>query len=155
MRPHLGPITRHPQPIGLGQQQASARPGRVLVDNTPRSGRYLAALAKLDASANITAAELQQIVDDIHREFAERWAALPFGIVSTCYLGHPFEVHTLAPDGGIVEHYRVGQPLPGLLERARAHARSETYLAVEVYADRLVCLRTDGSTVTVGGGSHA
>jgi hypothetical protein len=155
VRPHLGPITRHPQPTGLEREQATAGPGRVLIDNTPRSSRYLSALAKLDASANITAAELQRIVDDIHREFAERWAAQPLGIVATCYLGPPFEVHTLAPDGGIVEHYRAGQPLPGVLERARALGMSETYLAVEVYADRMVCLRTDGSTVTIGGGSHA
>jgi hypothetical protein len=123
----------------------------MLVDNAPRSRTYLSALTRLDAAANVTAAELQKIIDDIHREFTERWAALPLGIVSTCYLGHPFEVHTLSPDGGILEHYRIGQPLPGILERARELGRSETYLAVEVYANRMVCLRTDGSTVTLGG----
>lgn len=151
MHPNLGPLSRHPATSGLDRRQAAPRSGRVLVDNEPRSRRYLSALTRLDASANVTAAELRQIIDDIHREFTERWAALPLGIVGTCYLGDPFEVHTLSPDGGILEHYRIGQPLPGALERARELGRSETYLAVEVYPNRMVCLRTDGSTVTLGG----
>jgi hypothetical protein len=151
VRPRHGPISRHPAITGLDRQRTVPGPSRLLVDNAPRSKRYLSALARLDASATITAAELAQIIDDIHLEFTDRWAALPLGLVSKCYLGHPFEVHTLALDGGIVEHYRLGQPLPGILERARELARSETYLAVEVYADRIVCLRADGSTVTLGG----
>jgi hypothetical protein len=151
VRPRHGPISRHPAIIGLDRQRTVPGPSRLLVDNAPRSKRYLSALARLDASATITAAELAQIIDDIHCEFTDRWAALPLGLVSKCYLGHPFEVHMLAPDGGIVEHYRLGQPLPGILERARELARSEPYLAVEVYADRIVCLRADGSTVTLGG----
>lgn len=128
-------------------------PGRssLIVNTGPRSRRYLDAVGRLDASTTITAADMDEIIDEIRREFAERWAALPLGLVSRCYLGAPFEVHTLQPDGGILEHYRVGQALPGPLEAARKHSLSGLYLAVEVYSNRLVCTRTDGTTVTLGG----
>jgi hypothetical protein len=108
-------------------------------------------MARLDATTDVTPAEIQEIIDDIRREFTDRWAALPLGLVSRCYLGEPFEVHTLLPDGGILEHYRVGQRLPGQLEAGRTHSLSGLYLAVEVYDNRLVCTRTDGTTVTLGG----
>jgi hypothetical protein len=121
------------------------------VDTTPRSTRYLDNLSRLDASTNITPAQLEEIVDGIRREFADRWAALPVGFVSRCFLGHPFEVHTLTPDGGILEHFRLGQSMPGPLESARTHTLTGLYLAIEVYEDRLVCVRTDGTTVTLGG----
>lgn len=152
VRPRIGPISRHSASPATDVRGPAPSQAQVLVDLRPRSRRYLDGLARLDAGTNVTAARLEEIVAEIHREFTERWAALPLGIVSRCYLGHPYEVHTLAPDGGIVEHYQVGGTLPGPLERARGASLTGLYLAVEVYADRLVCLRTDGSTVTLGGG---
>ena len=116
----------------------------------PRSARYLAAVKRLDASATLTPLELNEVVDAIHREFAEKWAAVPLGFVGHCYLGPPYEAHTLTIDHQIIEHYQRGQPLPGPLEAARTPARTEHYLAIEVYSDRLVCVRADGSVVTVG-----
>ena len=151
MRPELGPISRHRTDSPLLRQQAAPRTAAVRVDNTPRSRRYLDSFARLDAGTTLTPAELSQIVDDIRREFTERWAALPLGLVSKCYLGHPFEVHTLAPDGDILQHFRLGEQLPGPLEGARTHSLSGLYLAVEVYVNRFVCIRPDGSTVTLGG----
>lgn len=151
-----------PRPrIDLGQQaqgalSASQRPrtttagtdGRLLT--SARSARYAAAVAKLDGSATLTEVQTARIVDDIHREFAEKWAAFPAGIVGHCFLGAPFEVHTLTADGQIVEHYQVGEPLPGLLEKARSLARHDTYLAIEVYPDRMVCVRHDGTITILG-----
>jgi hypothetical protein len=149
VRQRHGPISRHPAAPARQATRASG-PG-VLVDTSPRSKRYLDSLARLDAGTSVTPAQLEEIIDGIRREFAERWAAVPVGFVSTCYLGHPFEVHTLTPDGGIVEHYQVGRSMPGPLESARKHTLTGLYLAIEVYDDRLVCVRTDGTTVTLGG----
>jgi hypothetical protein len=146
----LGPISRHPaDTAGLTPRSTPGRT-RILVDTAPRSQHYLDSLARLDAGTELTPADLQEIVDGIRREFTQRWAALPVGFVSRCYLGHPFEVHTLTPDGGILEHFRLSQPMPGRLESARKHSLSGRYLSVEVYENRLVCVRADGTTVTLG-----
>ncbi|PRY34272.1 hypothetical protein CLV43_11745 [Umezawaea tangerina] len=115
-----------------------------------RSDSYLRAIRALDGSGRIGAVEVGKLVDDIRREFHEKYCAVPIGIVGKCHLGPPFEVHTLATDGGIIEHYRTGQELPGGLEKARTMASSDAYLAIEVYADRMVCVRPDGSTVALG-----
>ncbi len=151
MRPQPGPISRHHTAAQAPGPLSTTGRSRLLVNTEPRSRRYLDAIERLDASTTVTAADMERIVDEIRREFADRWAALPLGLVSRCYLGEPFEVHTLTPDGGIVEHYRAGQHLPGPLEAARAHSLSGLYLVVEVYENRLVCTRTDGTTVTLGG----
>ena len=117
---------------------------------TARSERYRAAVRRLDASATLSPVELQEVVEELRREFEEKWAALPLGLVAHCYLGPPFEAHTLTVDHQIIEHYKSGQALPGPLEAARSLARTEHYLTIEVYGDRLVCVRPDGSVVTVG-----
>lgn len=152
MPPQLGPISRHHHTAQAPRGQLSAAgPSRLLVETAPRSRHYLDAMARLDATTDVTPAKIQEIIDDIRRDFTDRWAALPLGLVSRCYLGAPFEVHTVLPDGGILEHYHVGQRLPGQLESGRTHSLSGLYLAVEVYENRLVCIRTDGTTVTLGG----
>jgi hypothetical protein len=124
---------------------------RVLTE--PRSNRYLRAVARLDAGGQLGSVEIQKLVEDIHREFRDRYASIPVGIIGKCYLGDPFEVHTLAVDNSIIEHYRVGQALPHGLDRARTLANSEAYLAIEVYTDRMVCVRADGSVVAMEAGS--
>jgi hypothetical protein len=70
----------------------------------------------------------------------------PIGIVSRCYLGEDYEVHTLDRTGGIIQHYRRNQSLPPLLERARSLASHSEYLFVEVYVDSLVAVRSNGDT---------
>ena len=134
---------------GTAARRTAAPSGRLLTAS--RSARYLAAIARLDASVTLMPAELDEIIDDLHREFAETWSAVPLGFVAHCYLGPPFEAHTLTIDGAIIEHYRGGEALPGPLEQARALARTEHYGVIEVYPDKLVCVRTDGSVVTWGG----
>lgn len=127
---------------------SSTGTSRILSDQ--RSSAYLTALSRLDASVTLTPVETAEMVDAIHREFADHWATVPLGIVSHCYLGPPFEAHTLALDGSIIEHYRRGEPLPGLMEQARSLTRGDTYLCIEVYSNRLVCVRQDGSVVIMG-----
>ena len=149
-KPILGRQDQAPL-LGLGRATtARSTTGGSRVLTTPRSTRYVAALRGLDSSATMTAVELAEIIDAIHREFAEKWSAVPLGFVGHCYLGPPYEAHTLTVDGQIVEHYQRGQALPGRLEEARSLARTEHYLSIEVYSDRLVCVRADGSVVTTG-----
>jgi hypothetical protein len=151
-----------PKPLITRQNGMLSRSRRTTNTSTSTGGRlksgsrsenYLRALRKLDVSGNLSAVEIDEFVDGVRREFAEKYHTIPFGIVAECFLGEPFEVHTLALDGSIIEHYRRGQTLPAPLERARALAVSPAYLAVEVYPDRLVCVRADGSVVLLEGES--
>ncbi|WP_018331109.1 hypothetical protein [Actinomycetospora chiangmaiensis] len=96
--------------------------------------------------------ETAAITGAINDEFTRGWSAIPVGIVSHCFLGPPFEAHTLGLEGSIIEHFRVGESLPGQLQEARPLTRTDTYLCIEVYPDRLVCVRADG-TITVMGAS--
>jgi hypothetical protein len=132
------------------QRPARAAPGgRLLLE--PRSQRFLRAVGRLDAAAQLAPVQTAAIADDVRREFDEKWAATPLGIVGCCYLGPPYDAHTLTVDGVIIEHYRQGQSLPGPLERARELARTDKYVCIEVYGDRLVAVLPDGSVATVGG----
>lgn len=149
-RPIFG-TQRRSTALHTDRKVGAAQSAGATVLTAPRSSRYLAAIGKLDASATLRPAELAEVIEEIHREFAEKWAAVPLGFVGHCYLGPPFEAHTLTVDGQIIEHYQRGQALPGPLEQARSLARTEHYLVIEVYQDRLVCVRADGSVVTVGG----
>jgi hypothetical protein len=131
----------------IGQTTGSSARGRTKVLAERRSARYLRALRALDGSGKVSTVDADELVGAVQREFAEKFCTTPLGIVSRCYLGAPYEVHTLALDGSIVAHYRAGEPLPHGMDRARSLAESERYLAIEVYPDRLMCVRPDGSTV--------
>jgi hypothetical protein len=109
------------------------------------------AMRKLDAHSTMTPADLDEIIDSIRREFDERWAATPLGLVSRCYLGHPYVDHIVNLDGRIVEHYQRGQTMPEHFERARNHAADNLYEFIEIYSDKLICVRADGTTATLEG----
>lgn len=146
-RPVLG-SQQQPGPLSPSvARRVPATGGRL--KTTPRSARYLAAIARLDASASLLPVQIEEIIEELHREFAETWSVLPLGFVAHCYLGAPFEAHTLTVDGAIIAHYRTGEALPGPLEKARALARVGHYGVIEVYPDRLVCVLSDGAIVTV------
>jgi len=130
----LAPATRTRSPIG-GEEALRKR----------RSPAYLAALKGLDLGGHSNTQALDALRQAIAAEFPQAEAA-PLGWVSKCYLGVPYEVHTLDASGSIVIHYRWGEPLPPPLERARALARSGRYLMIEVHADRLVAISEDGAT---------
>lgn len=150
-RPVINRLTAAASTSMTSQQRTAAPTERMLLDK--RSARYRELLARLDASATLSPVEIKGIADDLRREFEKKWANVPIGIVSRCHLGIPFEVHTLSLDGSIIEHYRTGEALPRGLDRARDLARTDVYLAIEVYQDRLACVRPDGSTVVLGSGS--
>jgi hypothetical protein len=118
-----------------------------------RSPAYMEALHQLDAGGHISETEaLNKLIETIKSELPDI-SNLLLGIVAKCYLGHPFEVHTLQIMGSIVHRYKVGEPLPAALEKARSMALHSSYEYIEVYSNYIVTVSSNGSTslVTVEG----
>ena len=68
------------------------------------------------------------------------------GILAKCYLGFPYEVHTLNFTlSSIIEHYKKGQTLPDGMEKARAMAARGVYEYIEVYTDYCCAISSDGT----------
>jgi hypothetical protein len=100
----------------------------------PGRGMQTATEALLAAAASIRA------------EFDRRPAEPPPTLIARCWLDDRFDVHTLGQDGQLLEHHARDEALPPELERARAAVLSGDYAAVEIYHDRLVLVRGDGTT---------
>ena len=113
-----------------------------------RSANYIRTMTQLDAGCHCQDPRaVEALIAAIQQELPEvNIDKLPIGIVSRCFLGEDYEVHTLDRTGGIVQHYRRHQPLPPLLDRARSLALHSQYLFVEVYVDSLVAVRSNGET---------
>lgn len=116
-----------------------------------RSSEYLKALGKLDAAgAKMNQQQVNQVIESIKKEFPEvELGGLLIGYVSKCYLGHPYEVHTLSFDLQIIEHYQVGNILPNGMEKARSLACNGHYEFVEVYTDCCRAISDDGSVAVI------
>jgi len=116
-----------------------------------RSANYIRAMTQLDAGCHCQDPRaVEALIAAIQQELPEVTIdKLPVGVVSRCFLGEDYEVHTLDRDGGIVQHYRRHQALPPLLERARSLALHSQYLFVEVYVDSLVAVRSNGETAFI------
>lgn len=101
-----------------------------------RSKKYMDALRRLDAGGHVhNKDQVDEIINAIREEFPElEISDVLLGYVSICYLGKPYEVHTLDLSGGIIEHYKSGEPLPNGLEKARSIALRGGYDFIEVYA---------------------
>lgn len=109
-----------------------------------RSKAYLDAIHRLDAGGHAhNQAVVDRMLDAIRAEFPEvEIEGILLGIVSVCYLGKPYEVHSLDLLGGIIRHFRVGETMPGGLEKARGIALHGGYDFIEVYTD--CCRAVDG-----------
>ncbi|HOM02780.1 MAG TPA: hypothetical protein PLH43_08140 [Acetivibrio sp.] len=116
-----------------------------------RSETYMNAVRRLDAGGHICNSQsAKEIIAAICNEFPE--VELPdflLGIVSKCYLGENYEVHTLDIKGNIIEHFRRGQKLNGGLERARSIAIHGGYEFIEVYVDCLRAVSPNGSVSVI------
>lgn len=112
----------------------------------PRSKAYMDALHSLDAGGHVhNQKKVNAIIDAIRNEFPEvEISSILLGYVSVCYLGKPYEVHTLDMTGQIIEHYKAGQTLPGGLEKARSIAMRGGYDFIEVYVDCCRCISSNG-----------
>lgn len=117
----------------------------------PRSKAYCQAMQKLDAGG----AHLSpQFIDEIQKIITEEFPDISIrgtliGIVSRCYLGNPYEVHTLDMTGGILHHYQHGEALPEMMEKARGLALHGNYAFVEVYENACRAVSADGSVAVI------
>ena len=116
-----------------------------------RSKEYMQALHKLDAGGHThNQNKVNDIINTIRNEFPEvEIAGIMLGIVSICYLGAPYEVHTLDITVQIIEHYKRGQPLQGGLEKARSIAMRGGYEFIEVYVDCCRAISSNGGVSVI------
>jgi len=117
----------------------------------PRSKAYMEALHKLDSGGHAhNQNKVNEIIGAIRNEFPEvELGGILLGYVSLCYLGKPYEVHTLDVTGGIIEHYKSGQTLPNGLEKARSIAMRGGYEFIEVYVDCVRAISGSGNVSVI------
>lgn len=132
------------------QKQKTQQMGKLKLDRLlrkTRSKEYMQALHKLDTGGHVhNQHKVNEIIDTIRNEFPDlEISGIMLGIVSICYLGKPYEVHTLDITGQIIEHYKSGQVLPGGLEKARSIAIRGGYDFIEVYVDCCRAVSSNGS----------
>ncbi len=115
-----------------------------------RSSKYVEMIKQLDITgSHMDQSKYQEFIDTINNEFPDiDFDNQLIGIVAQCYLGEPYEVHSLDMAGNIVVHYKMNENMPGLLNRARSLALHGGYEFIEVYIDCLCAVKADGS-VTV------
>ena len=119
----------------------------------PRSKEYMEAINKLDSGGHVHNQEkVNEIINAIKREFPEiELSGILLGFVAICYLGRPYEVHSLDITGGIIEHYKYGQSLPNGLEKARSIAMRGGYEFIEVYTNCVRAISSNGSVSVING----
>lgn len=119
--------------------------------NRKRSSEYVDAMKRLDVGGHMhDHHKVSAIIDVIRAEMPEIEIDLgPIGIVSQCFLGVPYEVHTLDVTGEIIEHYESFRRLPGGMEKARKLAMSGFYAFIEVYPHALRAVKEDGSVAVL------
>ena len=117
----------------------------------PRSKEYMEAMHRLDAGGHVhNQDKVNKIIDAIRSEFPDIDVnGVLLGFVSVCYLGKPYEVHTLNMTGEIIEHFKEGEILPGGLEKARSLALRGGYEFVEVYIDCCRCVSSTGAVSVI------
>lgn len=133
------------------KSKAVTSPVAFMTSPNKRSKEYLDLIKKIDAKTTSDTRGMQELLEEICREFGTPdIASLPLGIVSKCFLGHPYEVHLLDISGGtIVNHYKTSETLPGNFEKARGLAMHNAYAMIEVYKDKMIIIRDDGTLTKV------
>lgn len=105
-----------------------------------RSKEYIDFLTKLDTGSVDAQTRINAVLEEVRKEFPLIEIPGDFvGYCSKCYLGKEYEVHMVDFAGYIIEHFKVGQPMPGVMENARSLAMDEHYELIEVYTK---CIRT-------------
>lgn len=116
-----------------------------------RSKEYMEAMSKLDSGGHVhNQKKVNEIINAIRSEFPEvELTGILLGCVSMCYLGVPYEVHTIDIGGHIIDHYVSGQKLPNGLERARTLAMRGGYEFIEVYNDCCRAISSSGAVSVI------
>ena len=138
------------------QKQQTQKMDKMKLDRLlrkPRSKAYMDVLHKLDAGGHVhNQNNVNDIINTIINEFPEvelELGGVLLGFVSVCYLGKPYEVHTLDIAGGIIAHYKAGHALPSGMEKARAIAMRGGYAFIEVYVDCCRAVSSNGSVSVI------
>ena len=114
-----------------------------------RSKHYMDVIKSLDHDNLTTTKGMTELIETITNEFGLATVdRLPIGIVSKCFLGDSYEVHTLnLIDNHIIKHFKKNEPMPAAFEKARNLAIHNAYAMVEIYKDKMVLIREDGSAI--------
>ena len=117
----------------------------------PRSKEYMDAIHQLDAGGHVhNKKEVNEIINTIKSEFPDvDINGILLGFVAKCYLGAPYEAHTLDLVGEIIEHYKRGETLPGGLDKAKSIALHGGYDFIEVYTDCCRAISSNGSVSVI------
>ena len=124
------------------------------ISRKKRSKTYMDTLKELKAFDKDTAQVIKEKIDKIKLVLQDELPDiniddLLLGIVSKCYLGEPYEVHSLNLSGGIVEHYKKGETMPNGLEKARNLAQNKAYEFIEVYKNSLHAIDSSGNVSVI------
>jgi len=116
-----------------------------------RSKEYMDAIHQLDAGGHVhNKKEVNEIINTIKSEFPDvDINGILLGFVAKCYLGVPYEAHTLDLVGEIIEHYKRGETLPGGLDKAKSIALHGGYDFIEVYTDCCRAISSNGSVSVI------
>ena len=116
-----------------------------------RSKEYMDAIHQLDAGGHVhNKKEVNEIINTIKSEFPDvDINGILLGFVAKCYLGAPYEAHTLDLVGEIIEHYKRGEMLPGGLDKAKSIALHGGYDFIEVYTDCCRAISSNGSVSVI------
>lgn len=138
--------------VNINKNEATTlKSGAVTTDRVllqKRSKKYIEALTSLDTGTLTATQGFATLVEKLQAEFGELGITeYPLGVVSKCFLGHPYEVHVLDLSGTqIINHYKRGESLPAALEKARNLALNNSYTMVEVYLTKMILINADGTT---------
>lgn len=118
-----------------------------------RSQAYIEAMTQLDgAGAVLDRTKVDQLLQSVQSEFADLQPhQFPIGIIAKCYLGEPYEVHSLDVRLEIIEHYMKGQAMPSGLEKGRSLAVHPGYAFIEIYSDSICAVARNGSVSMIKG----
>jgi len=136
--------------LDLGIEERSAVSTGFISDRDilkKRSKKYLDLIAQLDHKTLTETKGMGELMKVIQEEFGTaELACLPLGIVAKCFLGHPYEVHILDLScSQIIKHYKTNELMEPDFEKARTVAKHNAYALVEVYKDKLILIREDGT----------
>lgn len=157
-KPLLKPVNKQAEELSLLTRKKSnlqqKNTNKLEIDRLlrkKRSKEYMKVMTELDTGKLDNASIVKNIIDALNEEFPDiDLSGMLVGFVQKCYLGHPYEVHTFnIENNNIIHHYKIGERMPGELERARALANTENYAFIEVYTSGLKAIRNDGSVASV------
>ena len=116
-----------------------------------RSKEYMDAIHQLDVGGHVhNQKEVNEIINTIKSEFPDvDINGILLGFVAKCYLGAPYEAHTLDLVGEIIEHYKRGETLPNGLDKAKSIAIHGGYDFIEVYTDCCRAISSNGSVSVI------